>query len=159
MARQFLSLSPFCPEIVQKCPPGFFVFRCSPFPFSIFAFFGVPSLSPSNPIFVLIFGQSSPLDLKNRGFLTFCPPHHKPKTPCSEKCTFLNKGFSYFCRVCVPFPTAFITTFRSLHLKHNTFFLFFFYFQVLPTFPLFCSEMYTFLNKTGLLQTGRFVTC
>ena len=101
----------------------------------------------------------SPLPWKISAFFDSFAPHHKLKTPCSEKCTFLNKGFFYFCRVCVPFPTAFITTFRSLHLKHNTFFLFFFYFQALPTFPLFCSEMYTFLNKTGLLQTGRFVKC
>ena len=116
-------------------------------------------LSPLLFPLVLILNSPSPLSLKISAFFDSFAPHHKPKTPCSEKCTFLNKGFSYFCRVCLPFPTAFITTFRSLHLKHNTFFLFFFYFQALPTFPLFCSEMYTFLNKTGLLQTGRFVTC
>ena len=116
-------------------------------------------LSPFSPALVPFLGSLSPLLLKISLFFDSFAPHHKSKTPCSEKCTFLNKGFFYFCRVCVPFPTAFITTFRSLHLKHNTFFLFFFYFQAPSLFPLFCSEMYTFLNKTGLLQTGRFVKC
>ena len=93
------------------------------------------------------------------GISHFLSATSQTKNPLFRKVYFSEQGVFLFLSSLHSLPDRLHYHFSVTSPQTQHLFPIFFYFQALPTFPLFCSEMYTFLNKTGLLQTGRFVTC